>query len=77
MGEATPRAVLLGMLARERGLDAEAIARLFDGARFAPPPLTDGERARLSAANIAKAPPHVAGDYPEWLDPHLARSVRR
>ena len=28
MGEATPRAVLLGMLARERGLDAEAIARL-------------------------------------------------
>ena len=26
MGEATPRAVLLGMLKRERGLDADAIA---------------------------------------------------
>ena len=20
------------------------------------------------------APPHVAGDYPEWLDPHFARA---
>ncbi len=74
MGEATPRAVMLGMLARERGLDAEAIARLFDGSRYAPPALTDGERARLSAANMAEAPPHVLGDYPEWLDPYLARA---
>ena len=31
MGADTPRAALLGMLRRERGLDVEAIARLSDG----------------------------------------------
>src|SRR5262245_35686251 len=35
MGEATPRANVLGMLRLERDLDAEAIAALFSGARFA------------------------------------------
>ena len=56
MGADTPRAVLLGMLARERGLDAEAIAKLCDGARFAPAPLTDEEHARLRAASLEGAP---------------------
>jgi 16S rRNA (cytosine967-C5)-methyltransferase len=73
MGEATPRAVLLGMLNRERGLDVEVITRLADGSRYGPPPLSDGERARLTAASMAGAPAHVLGDYPEWLDPYLAR----
>jgi 16S rRNA (cytosine967-C5)-methyltransferase len=73
MGDSTPRAVLLGMLARERSLDADAIARLADGSRYSPPALTDGERERLSAASMAGAPPHVLGDYPEWLDPYFAR----
>ena len=73
MGEETPRAVLLGMLRLERGLDLAGIARLFDGGRFAPAPLTDAEQARLRDGSLAGAPPHVAGDYPEWLDPHLAR----
>jgi 16S rRNA (cytosine967-C5)-methyltransferase len=73
MGEATPRAILLGMLKRERGLDVDAIARLADGSRYAPPRLSDGERARLAVADLSGAPAHVRGDYPEWLDPHLAR----
>jgi 16S rRNA (cytosine967-C5)-methyltransferase len=73
MGEDTPRAIALGMLQRERGLDADAVARLADGSRYAPPALTDDERARLAAGNLDGAPPHVLGDYPEWLDPHLAR----
>jgi 16S rRNA (cytosine967-C5)-methyltransferase len=74
MGENTPRAVLLGMLLLERKLDTAAIARLADGGRFAPAPLTDAERARLDAASLDSVPPWVAGDYPEWLDPHLART---
>jgi 16S rRNA (cytosine967-C5)-methyltransferase len=73
MGADTPRAILLGMLKRERGLDADAIARLADGARYAPPPLTEGERARLTVADMAGAPPQVLGDYPDWLDPYLER----
>jgi 16S rRNA (cytosine967-C5)-methyltransferase len=72
MGVDTPRAVLLGMLARERGLDVEAISRLAGGARFAPEPLSDDEHARLRAKSLEGAPPHARGDYPEWLDEKLA-----
>jgi 16S rRNA (cytosine967-C5)-methyltransferase len=73
MGEDTPRATLLGMLVRERGLDIDAVARLADGGGYSPPPLTEPERVRLTAADLTGAPPHVLGDYPEWLDPYLAR----
>jgi 16S rRNA (cytosine967-C5)-methyltransferase len=73
MGDDSPRGVLLGMLVRERGLDAEAVARLADGSRYTPEPLTDDERSRLAAADLSGAPAHVLGDYPEWLDPYLAR----
>ena len=68
----TPRGRLLGMLKLERGLDADAIAALCDGSRFAPAPLTDSERAALTSRSLEDAPAHVAGDYPEWLDPYLA-----
>ena len=74
MGADTARAVLIGMLKRERGLDTEAIAALASGAGYAPEPLSDGERAALDAADLSGAPPHVAGDYPDWLDAHLARA---
>ena len=73
MGEDTPRAVALGMLVRERGLDPDAVAQLASGAGYAPPPLTDAERGRLGATDLSGAPSHVRGDYPEWLDPYLAR----
>jgi len=71
MDEDTPRAVALGMLRRERGLDTEAIARLADGARHAPAPLTAAERLRLDTATLDGAPAFVRGDYPEWLDASL------
>ena len=67
----TPRARLLGMLKLERGMDADAIAALCDGARFAPAPLSDAERSALSARSLEGAPAHIAGDYPEWLDGYL------
>ena len=74
MGADSPRAILLGMLKRERGLDLEAIARLADGAGYGPAALTDAERKQLEAADMASAPAHVAGDYPEWLDAHFTRA---
>jgi 16S rRNA (cytosine967-C5)-methyltransferase len=73
MGEATPRAIALGMLRLERDLDPVAIARLADGARFAPAPLTSAERHALGENSLADAPAHVRGDYPEWLDSSFAR----
>jgi 16S rRNA (cytosine967-C5)-methyltransferase len=74
MGAETARAVLLGMLKRERGLDSDAIAKLASGAQYAPEALTDAERQRLDAADLSKAPAHVTGDYPEWLEPHFVRA---
>jgi len=74
MGADTPRAVVLGMLKRERGLDIDAIARLTDGSKYAPEALSSDERARLEASDMSNAPAYVAGDYPEWLDPHLSRA---
>jgi 16S rRNA (cytosine967-C5)-methyltransferase len=72
MGDDTPRAVLFGMLRLERQFAVGKIAALADGGRFAPSPLTEAERTRLDAASLADAEPWVAGDYPQWLDPHFA-----
>jgi 16S rRNA (cytosine967-C5)-methyltransferase len=74
MGAETPRAAALGALKLARGLEADAIAKLADGSRFAPEPLSEDERRRLDAASLDGAPAHVKGDYPEWLDKYLAES---
>ncbi|HEY5215812.1 MAG TPA: RsmB/NOP family class I SAM-dependent RNA methyltransferase, partial [Pseudolabrys sp.] len=39
-----------------------------------PEALSDEERKRLDAADLAGAPPHIVGDYPEWLDAHFTRA---
>ncbi|HYC16906.1 MAG TPA: RsmB/NOP family class I SAM-dependent RNA methyltransferase, partial [Pseudolabrys sp.] len=74
MGADTPRAILLGMLKRERGLAVEAINRLADGSQYAPGALSSDEYRRLEIADISGAPPHVLGDYPEWLEPYFSRA---
>ncbi|MGB6539742.1 MAG: RsmB/NOP family class I SAM-dependent RNA methyltransferase [Xanthobacteraceae bacterium] len=74
MGEGTPRAAIIGMLHRERGLDVAEIAALCDGGRFAPAPLSEAEQAALGGNTLKEAPAPVQGDYPDWLDPHLART---
>jgi 16S rRNA (cytosine967-C5)-methyltransferase len=72
MNADTPRARVLGMLKLERGMEPAAIAALCDGGRFAPEPLSEAERSALTSRSLAEAPAHIAGDYPEWLDAHLA-----
>jgi len=74
MRQDSARGVLLGMLKRERGMETDAIARLADGSRFALAPLSEDERRRLDAADLAGAPPHITGDYPEWLDAQFTKS---
>jgi 16S rRNA (cytosine967-C5)-methyltransferase len=73
MGEGTPRAVVLGMLRLQRGLNPDAIAALCSGERFAPEPLMADERARLEKADLSDAPNHVAGDFPDWIEPSVGR----
>lgn len=68
----TPRARVLGMLKRERGMATDAIAALCDGSRFAPEPLSDAERGALQSGALDAAPAYVVGDYPEWLEPSFA-----
>ncbi len=74
MDDHAPRSRLLGMLKLERKLDADAIAALCDGGRFAPAPLSERERAALTSRSLENAPAPVAGDYPEWLDPYLVQA---
>ena len=74
MGADTPRAILIGTLKRERGFDTAAIAKLADGTGYGPPALSDDERKRLDLAGMTDAPAYVAGDYPEWLEPHFTRA---
>jgi 16S rRNA (cytosine967-C5)-methyltransferase len=74
MGEASPRAEVLGALKQLRGLDVEEIAALFSGEGHAPAPLSEAERERLRTGDLSGAPAHVQGDYPEWLTPAFAES---
>ena len=73
MGEATPRATVLGMLKLQRGHDVQQIAALCSGERFAPGPLSDEERQRLATTTLDGAPDAVAGDFPEWIEPSLRK----
>src|SRR5215470_13621577 len=67
MGDEAPRAVVLGMLKLERGLDSEAVTKLFDGSKYGPAPLSEAERGKFESGTIDDAPLHVKGDYPDWL----------
>ena len=64
----------MGALKQTRGLDPPAIAALFSGEGHAPPKLDEAEAGRLASADLAGAPAHVAGDFPEWLRPHFEAS---
>ena len=67
----SPRAILIGSLRLQQGLAAPTIAALFTGDRFAPPPLSEVEQARLSEGTLSDAPPDIAGDAPDWVLPSL------
>ncbi|MFB9263708.1 RsmB/NOP family class I SAM-dependent RNA methyltransferase [Bradyrhizobium erythrophlei] len=73
MDDGSARARVLGMLKLERGMDLATITALCDGGRFAPTPLTEAEQTALTSRALEGAPAHIAGDYPEWLDPYLAK----
>ena len=72
MDAETPRAIVLGSLARARGLEADAIAAICTGDAHAPDALGEVERAALAARDVAAAPLHVQGDFPEWIEPRLS-----
>jgi len=69
MGTETPRALVIGALARVWDLNKADLTDIFSGDRHAPDPLSDDERNRLESANEETWPGHVRANVPEWLWP--------
>jgi len=74
LGEAGPRAEIIGALKQLRGLSGAEIAGLFTGEGHAPARLSEQEQDRLANGALDDAPAHVRGDYPEWLAPAFEAS---
>jgi len=73
MGSGEPRALILGALSFSWGWDIRQIDDAMDE-EHAPSALTLDERERLVMAPDVTAEPHVSGDFPEWMTPHLTRA---
>jgi 16S rRNA (cytosine967-C5)-methyltransferase len=72
MDSDSARATAIGMMRRTgRAATLDDIRALCSGERFAPEPLSADEEAAWQGRDVAKAPAHVRGDYPEWLAPSL------
>ena len=67
------RALALGALKHAWGWDVRKIEEALKD-EHAPPSLQGKERENLLLAPDPSAPPHIQGDYPEWLAPHLQRA---
>src|SRR5690242_7591579 len=68
-----PRALVFATAGYRWRLGSERLAEMIAGDPHAPEPLTDTERDRLAAPNLAAAPNHTRADVPEWIAPHLQR----
>jgi 16S rRNA (cytosine967-C5)-methyltransferase len=72
MGDGRARALILGVLRELWNLPAADIAALA-AEQHGPGALTQAEAAILAREGRSDMPPHVAGDFPEWLMPSLIR----
>ncbi|SOR29439.1 protein of unknown function [Methylorubrum extorquens] len=77
MGAETGRAIVIGMLRLQRGLAEPSIASLFDGARFAPPTLTEDERKRLAEGKPRRRAARGRGRYAGLRAAVADRAARR
>ncbi|MFN3910422.1 RsmB/NOP family class I SAM-dependent RNA methyltransferase [Hyphomonas sp.] len=72
MGHGDARALILGALRIAWDWNARDIEEAcYDD--HGPTPLTNDERSRLILAPDPSAAPHVQGDYPDWMTPHMQR----
>ena len=74
MGEDTPRAAILGVLAWGWRWPVDRLAEAAGEEPHGPGALSEAEQAALaSPRGLDDAPAPVRGDYPDWLDATLAR----
>ena len=75
MGDESLRAAALGVLRFAWDWPLERVAEAAGEEPHGPGPLTAAERAALeSPRDLAGAPDAVRGDYPDWLEPSMARA---
>ncbi|NWG72514.1 MAG: MFS transporter, partial [Parvularculaceae bacterium] len=76
MDDDSPRAAALAGLRWLWGYALDTVSALAAEAPHGPGPLTASETEKLAGATLlpAGAPAPVAGDFPEWLEPHVARA---
>ncbi len=74
MGADTSRALVLGAAHGAYGLSLDDLAAAADGSQHALEALSAEESAALARPLPADAAADVAGDFPEWLAPSLARA---
>ncbi len=72
MGDDSARGLILGALAHAWKWDIRRIDDAMDE-QHAPSALTLAEREALVMAPDVTAAPHIQGDFPEWLTPHMER----
>ncbi len=75
LGDESPRALALAVLAFAWTWPLERIEAACAEAEHGPGPLGEAEKARLAdPVDLAGAPAAVRGDYPDWLAPHMDRA---
>ncbi len=72
MGDDNPRALVLGALRVAWDWPMRDIEAACDD-EHGPKTLTADERSRLVMAPDPSAEPHVRGDFPDWMTPHMTR----
>src|SRR5262245_8837642 len=70
----TTRTIALAAAPRALGVPPAAVSASADGSAHAAEPLSESERAGLQRPVPADAPASVRGDFPDWLEPSLARA---
>jgi len=66
-----PRALAIASLLHE-GFDEAALENIFNGENYAPPKLSEEERASVLVPPKDSPPLHVQGEFPEWLQGKLS-----
>jgi len=75
MGAETSRAAVIGSLRLMRQMPLADVVALFSGEGHAPPPLSEAEQTAFTEGTLDAAPPHVLGDFPEWLTDALGENA--
>ena len=68
-GESSPRALVLGSYLFENGLNVDALTASIAGDSFAPPPVTEAERANVTSKNVGEMPEIARANAPDWCLP--------